>query len=284
MVASTTQAPPVRPTIEPMTSYSLLREPAEYDRLRAQARVWETATARLLDRIALPAGARCLDAGCGPGETMRLLARRVGPRGHVTGLDSDEALADLAGRTLKDEGHDNCDIHVRDLRTDPIGGPYDLVFARLLLFHLPDRVEVLRRLWDAVAPGGHLVLQDYDLVSACCVPAASGVDAVAALVVESFTAAGCDVRAGLRLSSFLAEAGIGRPDGTDVSGLLVPLSQGAPMLDHVLHSLLPSAVASGVTTAGQAEAALRRLSDDAAGDPDRPMLWPLMAGVWKARP
>ncbi|MEV6841999.1 class I SAM-dependent methyltransferase [Actinoplanes sp. NPDC051411] len=264
-----------------MTSYSLLRETAEYDRLRAQARIWETATARLLDRIALPAGARCLDVGCGPGETVRLLARRVGPAGHVTGLDSDPALVEVVASDLRSE---NCDILLGDITRDLIPGRYDLVFARLLLFHLPQRVEVVRRLWDAVAPGGHLVIQDYDLTSACCVPAAPGVDEVAALVIESFTAAGCDVRAGLRLSTFLKEAGVGTPDGTDVSGLLVPLSQGGVMLGQVLRSLLPSAIANGVTTRDKAEAALARLTDDAAGDPDRPMLWPLMAGIWKTRP
>jgi SAM-dependent methyltransferase len=263
-----------------MTTYSLLRESAEYDRLRAQARVWETATARLLDRIALPVGARCLDVGCGPGETVRLLAHRVGPSGHVTGLDSDAALVGVVSQQMPG----NCDILVGDVTRDPIEGTYDLVFARLLLFHLPERVEVVRRLWDAVAPNGHLVIQDYDLTSACCVPAAPGVEDVARLVIESFTAAGCDVRAGLKLPTFLTEAGVGTADGTDVSGLLVPLSQGAQMLGHVLRSLLPSAISNGVTTGDKAEAALTRLNDDAAGDPDRPMLWPLMAGIWKTRP
>jgi len=263
-----------------MTSYSLARESAEYERLRAQALVWETATARLLDRIALPAGARCLDVGCGPGETMRLLAQRVGRTGRVTGLDSDPAVAALARAELPA----NCEIHVRDVTREGIDGEYDLVFARLLLFHLPERVEVVRRLWDAVARHGHLVIQDYDLVSACSVPPASGVDEVAALVIESFTAAGCDVRAGLRLPTFLKEAGVGTADGTDVSGLLLPLSRGAQMLGHVLRSLLPSAIGNGVTTRDKAEAALARLAEDAAADPDRPLLWPLMAGIWKTKP
>jgi SAM-dependent methyltransferase len=280
VVGSTTQQPAVRPSIDTMTSYSLLREPAEYDRLRAQARVWETATARLLDRIALPTGARCLDAGCGPGETMRLLSQRVGPTGHVTGLDSDAGLVE----TTRPHLPDNCDIATADLRRDPIDGEYDLVFARLLLFHLPERVEVLRRLWDAVAPQGHLVVQDYDLTAACAVPSAPGVDDVASLVIESFTAAGCDVQAGLKLPTFLKDAGIGTADGTDVSGILIPLRQGAPMLGHVLRSLLPSAIGHGVTTQDKAEGALERMNEDAAADPDRPMLWPLMAGIWKTRP
>ena len=61
-------------TVQGIAEYALERTPREYERLRAQARIWEPATVRLLDRIALGAGASCLDAGCGPGETMRLLA------------------------------------------------------------------------------------------------------------------------------------------------------------------------------------------------------------------
>ena len=67
-------------------AYALGHTPQEYERLRAQARDWEAATARILGQISLPADARCLDAGCGPGETTRLLAQRVGPGGRVLGM------------------------------------------------------------------------------------------------------------------------------------------------------------------------------------------------------
>ena len=66
---------------KPDVSYSLGHTPAEYARLQAQARVWEAAATRILDQVSVPAGASCLDAGCGPGETMRLLAQRVGKPG-----------------------------------------------------------------------------------------------------------------------------------------------------------------------------------------------------------
>ena len=47
-----------------------------------------------IDMLALPAGSRGLDAGCGIGDHTRLLAESVGPDGLVTGLDlSPEVLA-----------------------------------------------------------------------------------------------------------------------------------------------------------------------------------------------
>ena len=77
--AATIAAMSMYTTPPPTDGYALGRTPEEYERLRAQARVWEAATGRLLDRVGLAPGARCLDAGCGPGETMRLMAQRVGP-------------------------------------------------------------------------------------------------------------------------------------------------------------------------------------------------------------
>src|SRR3954454_9260742 len=81
--------------------YALGRTPQEYERLRMQARAWEPATQRVLDLIGLTAGASCLDASCGPGETTRLLAQRAGPSGRVTAVDVDAPLGADALRMLE---------------------------------------------------------------------------------------------------------------------------------------------------------------------------------------
>src|SRR5437764_9617361 len=109
--------------------YVLRRDATEYERLRAQARAWQPATNRVFDQVALRPGARCLDAGCGPGHTMRLMAKRVGPSGHVTGVDLDTALGDEALALLLAGGYGNCAFASVDLESgEPIPGePFDLV-------------------------------------------------------------------------------------------------------------------------------------------------------------
>jgi 2-polyprenyl-3-methyl-5-hydroxy-6-metoxy-1,4-benzoquinol methylase len=265
--------------------YALGRTPQEYERLRVQARVWEAATGRLLDQIGLGPGASCLDAGCGPGETMRLMAHRVGHAGRVTGIDVDDALGAMAQETLHDAGHRHCRFQPHDVTAEePVpGGPYDLVFTRLLLFHLPQRVAVLRRLWDAVAPGGHLVVQDYDLRTTGVLPTLSSVEEVMRVMTEGFGAVGCDVRVGAGLPYLLAQAGVGAPDGTDVAGRLEPLGTGRAVLEQTFRSILPAALAHGVTTGDAAAATLAALDGDAASFPERPMLWPLLIGAWKRK-
>jgi 2-polyprenyl-3-methyl-5-hydroxy-6-metoxy-1,4-benzoquinol methylase len=272
-------------TVQNTVEYALQRAPEEYERLRGQARVWEAATGRLLDRIGLAPGARCLDAGSGPGETMRLMAMRVGPEGTVTGIDVDRGLSASAETMLHRAGHRQCRILVHDLGSDEVvpGGPYDLVFARLLLFHTPQQAAVLKRLWEAVAPGGHLLVQDYYLDPAGVAPPAPAADMVNRLLTDTFDAVGCDTRAGMHLPTIFARAGVGEPDGTDVAGRLEPIRTGRLILEGTFRSLLPAAYAHGVTTPEESEKALAALDREIAEDPDRPLLWPLMIGAWKRR-
>jgi ubiquinone/menaquinone biosynthesis C-methylase UbiE len=265
--------------------YALGRTPEEYERLRGQARVWEAATGRLLDQADLTAGASCLDAGCGPGETMRVMAQRTGPAGRVLGIDVDAELGAAALAMLHGAGHRNCRFLAHDLAADgPIpGAPFDVVYARLLLFHLPQRVAVLARLWDAVAPGGRLIMQDYDIRSVGVLPALDSVDELVRVLLGAFTAAGCDVYAGARLAQLFAQAGIGSPDGTDVAGRIEPLATGRALLEHSFRSVLPTALAYGITTGTDAAAALAAIDRDAIRFADRPVLWPLLIGAWKRK-
>jgi ubiquinone/menaquinone biosynthesis C-methylase UbiE len=270
----------------PQPDYALARTPEEYERLLGQARVWERATGQLFDQVGLASGASCLDAGCGPGESMRLMAQRVGPSGRVLGVDVDGPLGAQALATLHDAGHRQCEFARVDLtHGDPIPGtPFDLVYARLLLYHLPRREAVLRRLWDAVAPGGHLLVQDYDMRSCGVLPALASIDEWTRVVTGAFSAAGCDVQVGMRLPLLFDEAGIGAPDGTDVAGRLEPLADAQHAFSAVFRSVLPTAIAHRITSERKAAQSLAAIEADAARLPDRPALWPLLIGAWKRRP
>lgn len=267
------------------STYSLGHTPREYERLRTQARIWEDATARVFDQVGVRRGGSCLDAGCGPGETMRMLAERVGPEGRVLGMDADTSIGILAVEMLHRTGNRQCGFHTHDLTAaEPVpGAPFDLVYARLLLFHVPQRVAVLERLWDAVAPGGHLVVQDYDLRTASVLPDLASFAEVGRVIFGAFGAAGADISVGARLTRLFEEAGVGVPDGTDVTGRIEPLGTGSAMFANVFRSLLPVALAHGITTEDAAAATLAAFGDDAAQFADSPMTWPLMIGAWKRK-
>jgi SAM-dependent methyltransferase len=266
--------------------YALARTPEEFERLRLQARVWEQAAGRLFDQVGLVEGASCLDAGCGPGETMRLMAQRVGPSGRVVGVDVDASLGAQAVAMLHEAGHRQCDFAAVDLTVDGAipGAPFDLVYTRLLLLHLPSRLEVLRRLWEAVAPGGHLLVQDYDMSSVGVLPALASIDEWRRVALGAFEASGCDVRVGARLPHLFAEAGIGAPDGTDVAGRLEPLSGAQHAFAAVFRSLQAAAIAHGIATEREAADWFATIAHDAERRPDASALWPLLIGAWKRKP
>lgn len=55
-----------------------------------------------LSTLGLPPGSRGLDVGCGTGAATLLLARLVGPKGRVVGLDQDSELLGIAGQRAEE--------------------------------------------------------------------------------------------------------------------------------------------------------------------------------------
>src|ERR1700760_3480307 len=55
------------------------------------------------------------------------------------------------------------DVRCLDIRSHDLPpGEFDLVHARLVLEHLPDRTNILRKLAQKLRPGGWIVIEDYE--------------------------------------------------------------------------------------------------------------------------
>jgi 2-polyprenyl-3-methyl-5-hydroxy-6-metoxy-1,4-benzoquinol methylase len=106
-----------------------------------------------LRTFGLGPGSRCLDLGAGQGSVARWLADLVGPGG-VTAVDRNA----LPLRDLEAEGVTVVEADVAVWDAGDAG--YDLVHARALLTHLPDREQVLSRMVSWLAPGGWLLVSD----------------------------------------------------------------------------------------------------------------------------
>ncbi|WP_432840955.1 class I SAM-dependent methyltransferase [Dactylosporangium sp. CA-092794] len=143
-------------TTGPATSqYSFDNAAREGDeQLRLLAGILDEHSTGVLARTGVTAGWRCLDIGPGAGTVTHWLAGRVGPGGHVTSLDLDPQHIPAAGNVTVQQG----DVRTTELPADH----FDLIHARLLLLHLTDRDEVIRRLVATLKPGGLLVTSDWD--------------------------------------------------------------------------------------------------------------------------
>jgi ubiquinone/menaquinone biosynthesis C-methylase UbiE len=262
-------------------SYVLSRTSDEYRRLRLQASIWETATARLLDQVGVAPGMRCLDVGCGPGEVMRLLAERVGPAGSVTGIDMDGAIGEEAVEVLRATVTTPVEFVEGNL-FDVDLPRFDVVYMRLILMHVPDPVAVLRRIHEWVAPGGVLVVQDYDTAAMDTWPRLACWDEFTRVMDGVFEHTGGDPRCGMHMPRHFLDADIGTPDGIDVASVLAPLADTAGFCQASYTSVLPAAIRFGITTRETADAFLADITA-AAADRGNFVRLPSMVGAYKRK-
>jgi hypothetical protein len=103
------------------------------------------------------------------------------------------------------------------------------------------------------------------------------------LTSEVFRRAGRDMGVGLRLPALHIDAGIGLPDGMETAVRAAPLGELAPMYQGVYRSVLPTAIAFGLTTEVEAERWFAAFARDSAGETGHVALWAPLVGTWKRK-
>jgi SAM-dependent methyltransferase len=125
-------------------------------RFDALATLFDPSTFRHLERVGTGTGWRCWEVGAGGPSVADWLVSRVGPDGRVLATDIDiEHLAGTTAPTVEVRRHDVG-------RDPPPTGGFDLVHARLVLVHVPERDQALASMVGALRPDGWLVVEDAD--------------------------------------------------------------------------------------------------------------------------
>lgn len=105
--------------------------------------------AALIGKLGLPAGARILEAGCGPGANLRMLAQF----GEVFAFEPDEFAINHC--------REKSGLATSRLQTGflpapiPFNEPFDLVGAFDVIEHVEADAASLKALYDLTKPGGH---------------------------------------------------------------------------------------------------------------------------------
>lgn len=184
---------------------------AGYDRLKVLAEGALPETADLLDRAGVGEGLRCIDLGCGTGDVCFELARRVGPTGHVTGVDQDEVKVALAREEAAAKGIRNAEFLAGSAYELVEPGAFDVVYCRFLLQHLGRPLDLLRSMWSGVRAGGVIVAEDADFTGAFCEPANAGHDFFLRCYPAVLERHGGDPLTARKLHRLFLEAGIPDP-------------------------------------------------------------------------
>lgn len=120
------------------------------------AALFDPGTFRRIEMLGIGPGWRCWEVGAGGATLPRWLAQRSRPGGWVLATDRDVAV-------LEDAEERGFEILRHELGTDPPPDyGFDLVHARLVLMHVPDREAALAAMITALRPGGWLLVEDAD--------------------------------------------------------------------------------------------------------------------------
>ncbi|MFE7045667.1 class I SAM-dependent methyltransferase [Streptomyces atratus] len=246
-------------------------------RFGALAELFDPVTFRHVDRLGVGAGMRCWEVGAGGPSVPLGLAERVVPNGTVIATDIDVSWTrDIAGGVIEVLSH--------DVAADPPPpGGFDLVHARLVLVHVTDRAEALRRMVQALRPGGWLLLEDADpgLQSLLC-PDESGPEQRLANRLRSgfrtlMAARGADLAYGRTLPRALREAGLGDVQADAYFPITSPAC--AVLEDATVRQIRHRLVGEGLATDEEID---RHLANVATGRLD--LATAPMISAWGRRP
>jgi SAM-dependent methyltransferase len=153
------------------------------------AAAFEPTTRGLLSTITGPVR-RVLDLGPGPGHSTELLAATF-PDAEIVAVEQSEAFAAQTRERVP-----RARVVLADA-TEPLPSGFDVVYARFVLSHLPDVERTIAGWCDAVAAGGHLVLEEPEEIVSTD-PLFARYESIVAAVVAG---TGADMYAGATLAA-----------------------------------------------------------------------------------
>jgi ubiquinone/menaquinone biosynthesis C-methylase UbiE len=118
----------------------------------------------MIQDLHLKRGSRIVDAGCGPGLWTPLLARAIGPRGHIMGVDlSAEALVTAQQRSQGEWYERQVSYRQGSMEHLPVpSASIHTIFSANVSQYLPEPVKTFAALGRYLLPGGRLAIKDID--------------------------------------------------------------------------------------------------------------------------
>jgi len=203
----------------------------------------------LLDLAELREGKRVLDIACGTGVVSRLAARRVAPRGTVSGLDLNESMLAVARRLPLPPGL-TIDWRQGSALALPFAdGVFDVVLCQQGLQFFPDQLKALGEMRRVLTPVGRVALSVWTGPSPYFVAQREGLARHVSAEAASTSAAAFSLGDAAEFRSLLEDAGF-----REVAVHCVRMTLRLPPLEEFLLRHLSAVPAGEIVAAAPEEA------------------------------
>ncbi len=134
------------------------------ERMEVGSRELYSARAAVVEAVGLKAGDKIADVGAGTGLYSLLFAEEVGADGAVYAVDIEPLFLDLINQRAEDDGFQNITSVLNRINSITLPREsVDVVFIADTYHYFDDREAIMTTVFDALKPGGKLIIVDYDI-------------------------------------------------------------------------------------------------------------------------
>ena len=225
----------------------------EQKRIAGMEALWDPGSRAVFEELGIGKGWKCLEVGAGGGSLVEWLAEQ----------GASVLAVDIDTRFVESLASDSVEVRRLDIREDELPqAEFDLVHARLVLEHLSDRTQILRRLARTLRPGGWIVIEDYDWSCFGFEGEDPSISRVAEAILGFMQRAGFERDYGRRVVTEIADAGFVDVRGEGRVRIIDSTSPGFDFFRLSFESVKGAVVEAGMLSAEDAEAASARFGEE----------------------